>query len=123
MRLAVVCSPAAFYFLFVCISMLYYFRLVICRTSYVEVSAHVRIVGLECAKLQPSIEDICITYFSDRKNIPQHGLYLCVTATRRGHLNKLTRFQAVEAMQSFFSMPSLKLVAIRQVGMRASRDR
>jgi hypothetical protein len=59
-------------------------------------------VGLECARLQPSMEDLCMTYFSDRKNIPQHGLYIRVTAARRGHLDKLTRSQAVEAMQSFF---------------------
>jgi hypothetical protein len=47
---------------------------------------------------------------------------LCRRGTTR-HPDRLTGSQAVEAMQSFFSMLPLELVAIRQVGWRVFRDR
>lgn len=93
---------------------------------HMGVSAHVRMVGLECAKLQPPMEDICITYFSDRENIPQHGFnlrVLRVTAARQGISTSLPDSKSSKQCKAFFSMPSLKLVAIRQVGMRTFRDR
>lgn len=73
-----------------------------------RVFTHVRMVG-RLQKLQPSTDDICISYSSDRRNISQHGLYFhLATARRVDHSDKLTASQAIEAMQSFFSMLSLE---------------